>query len=149
MNEILKLNKMKFFAIACLVSLVLALIPVVSFAVDYPGAEVYDVQGTTAQTAVGLKTDESQLSFTAPSVINFALKPDGTFISPTSENTYIKNNSLMDIKVKSFAVTSKSGAVGVADVSGATQANTYQINVKGNTNTLFPFAVSSTGSFEG
>lgn len=141
MDIIKSLNRKWIVACSVIALAVCALVPAMAWAVDYPGYEEGAITGTTAETQVGLKVDESQLSFTAPTVINFAMNADGTFQVPTE--AFIKNNSVMPIKVVSYAVTSKSGATGVADVTGQTGADTYQVNVKGLSGDPVPFAISS------
>lgn len=136
--------------IAAVAIAVCGLMPCVAFAdpVPYPGSAEGAVTGTTAETQVWLKLDEeSQLQFTAPTVVNFALNADGTFQVPTG--AYFKNDSVFSIKVVSYAVTPKSGATGVADVTGQTTNDTYQVNVKGSSGDAVPFAINSADGWTG
>lgn len=123
-----------------------AFMPKLALGADYPGADEQDiVKGSTASTDVNVKIDDEQLSFTAPSIINFAMKGDGTFICPDDNVAYIKNNSVMGIKVKKYEVASDSEATGVADLTKADAKNSYFINIQANDGgTKRPFSVSST-----
>lgn len=149
MGNVKNLKSLMLVGICAAVLAVCALVPSIAFAaVDYPGYENTDKTGTSAETEVGLKLDqESQLSFTAPTTINFALKADGSFAVPTG--AYFKNNSVFKIKVVSYAVTSAEGTTGVADVTDKTSADTYQISVTGNDSTAVPFAISSADTWAG
>ena len=149
MSYIKNLHVKWFFGVAIFAIAFFGLIPCAAMAdVSYPGSDESSNTGTTAETQVGLKLDqESQLSFTAPTVVNFALNSDGTFQVPTG--AYFKNDSVFDIKVVSYAVTSKSGATGVEDVTGKSSADTYQINVKGTSGDAVPFAINSASDWAG
>lgn len=145
MNMVKSLNTKMFVLMAGVAIAVAALIPAIAMAADYPGVDDGTVTtGNTAQTEVGLKADESQLSFTAPAVINFAMKADGTFEYPT--NAKFTNNSIFDLRVKSYVVTSDASVnahgVSSADYDTATEANTYKLQVKPGTGSLVDFAVS-------
>lgn len=149
MSYVKNLSAKWFVGVAILVIAFCVLIPCVAMAdVSYPSSDEGSYTGTTADTQVGLMLDEeSQLSFTAPTVINFALNSDGTFQVPTG--AYFKNDSVFDIKVVSFEVTSKSGATGVENVSGKTSADTYQVKVKGASEDAVPFAINSASDWAG
>lgn len=150
MGYLSKINKKVLVAFAGAAIALAALVPMVANAApDWPGAEEGDFTGTTATTQVNLKVDDSKLSFTAPTVINFTMDGAGNFITPDPGVAYIQNKSVMDIKVVSFAVTCKNGATGVSSVSGKTTADTYAVNVKGTTGDAVPFAVNSPTDWTG
>lgn len=111
-------------------------------ATQYPDAEHQDIKGATASTEVGLKTDDSQLSFTAPSIINFAMIDDGTFEYPTT--AHFTNKSIFDIKVVKYDVTSDPVAHGkaVANFDTATDDNAYKVKVAAGSGNAIDFAIS-------
>lgn len=144
MFKLENINKKMIVAFVVLASVFCALIPFIANAdeVEYPGYAEGSIAGTSAETEVGLKLDEeSQLKFTAPTIINFALKSDGEFAVPTG--AYIKNNSVFKIKVSAFEVTNADGTTGVESINSQTEDNTYQIFVKGGDTSKVPFAVDS------
>ena len=144
MFKLENVNKKIIVAFVVLATVFCVFIPFIAYAdeVEYPGNAEGSFTGTSAETEVGLKLDEdSQLKFTAPTVINFALKSDGEFAVPTG--AYIKNNSAFKIKVSAFDVTNASGTTGVESINSQTEDNTYQISVKGGNSSNVPFAVDS------
>lgn len=124
----------------------LALIPISAWAVDYPGVGDDEASvGGSVSTEVGLWADESEISFSAPAVINFAMKGDGEFVYPTAGAAKIKNNSIFDIKVKQYVITNDADAHGMADISTAgSTANAYQLKVKPGTGANYDFATAGT-----
>lgn len=146
MNTHKKINyKLILFCSLVIMASFAVLLPAVANAdsTQWPGVDECGFSGTTAQTQINLKTDESKLSFTAPTVINFAMNGDGQFLTPESGVAHIKNNSLMKIKVVSYSVTSKNGSQGVSNIEGQTSTDKYQINIKGNKESILPFAISA------
>lgn len=147
-NKIFKKQNVAIFCLFFLmfmVSTMLIVVPNYAIAADFPGSEEQLIEsGNKAITNMNIKIDDEQLSFTAPSVINFAMRGDGTFITPNDDVAYIKNNSLMAIKVKKFEILSDPAAKGVVDLSSAKDSNAYFVNIKPNANgTVRPFSVSS------
>lgn len=149
--KIIKTNiKKQFILLGFILFFGLLLISICSFyslanAADYPGVEEGKIQaGNTATTDMNVRIDDEQLSFTAPSVINFSMRGDGSFITPNDGVAYIKNNSVMAIKVIKYDITCDEIAHGVADIGQASGNNSYAINIKPNSGgSVRPFAVSS------
>lgn len=85
---------------------------------------------STASTNVYLRTDSSQLKFSAPSTINYILDADGNFTCP--DEVSFSNESVMDIQVSGYTVTSENGSKGVEDADDAKysgQKDVYSVKV--------------------
>lgn len=101
MNKLSKITKIASLALT--LALGAALAPAVALA-------------STAETDLMLKVDDTQLSVTAPLTITYAMKADGTFVTPPAASVKITNNSIMSVAVKSFTV------VPLANTAAVTQA---------------------------
>lgn len=87
----------------------------------------------SASTEVNLQVDDSQISVTAPTAIDYAMRADGTFIAPEASATKIENHSAMPIAVKGFTATVGVGsAVAQADFAASTEANAWWNTVAPN-----------------
>lgn len=142
--NVLTIGKWKVIAVVSTVCLAVScFVPFTAFATDFPGTESGPFTGTTATTAVNLKADESTLSFTAPTVINFSMASTGDITGPT--NAKFTNTSVFDLVVKDYTITSDNAAHGVADVTSATEDNSYQLKVTpGTATTAYDFATNQT-----
>lgn len=141
------INKFLYFMFALFLACIFSIFTFgIAYAdTDYPGVnDGVSGYGKTATTQVGLKIDESQLCFTAPSVINFAMKGDGSFICPSDGAAKFTNNSIFALKVSSFDVASDSAATGLSTSAyGTSNSNcAYKIKVKPGSGTPIDFAVS-------
>lgn len=143
----IKKTTFTMFGLALLFLGILMLQPNFAEAVDYPGVQDGEpvTEDTTASTEVGLKIDDSQLCFTAPAIINFALMADGSFKYPTDNLAKFTNNSVFDLKVVQYEIASDSVAKGYSSsgFSSATDANAYKLSVKPNGGTAVDFAVTN------
>lgn len=117
-----------------------------AYAQSYPDVVDGDkVTGNTAHTDIGIKIDESQLSFTAPVTINFAMKADGSFISPSDGAAKFTNNSKFDLKISEYQVISDSVAKGcpASSFNITDGSNVYKLSVVPDSSTkTYDFAVS-------
>ena len=97
-------------------------------------AETYNTNYGT--TNVNISVDDQQLSFTAPTSIDFSMGADGTFTTPSNEVAYIKNNSVMPIRVSSYDVyndaTEATGFETVDCSEAKSVVNAYQIDIATN-----------------
>lgn len=143
-----KFSATKACIIAAVACALFALIAIPCFAnaeTGWPGVEHQTIEaGNTATTVVNLKADDTRLSFIAPSVINFAMKANGDFITPDAGTAYVQNLSVMSIRVSNYEVTSDAVAKGVAaaNFDAATDTNAYKVKIQPNSGTAVDFAVS-------
>lgn len=85
--------------------------------------------GQTGTTQVTVKTNNENIEFEVPLVINFSAGPDGVLTGPSPESTVIRNESVFGIHVTNMHITAESPWTLVADATAAEQANAIDFQV--------------------
>lgn len=99
---------------------------------------------STAETEVMLSIDDTQLSVTAPTTVDIAMKADGSFVAPDAASAKIVNKSTMGVSVKGFAVAAAANTNPVAKsgFDASSEANAWWSSVAANGEGEVPFSVS-------
>lgn len=93
---------------------------------------------SAGNTDLYVKADDTQLSVSAPTVLDFVSKSDGTLIGPT--DTKIVNNSVMSVHVSKIGVTAQGGATLAKTAELGAKADTLSITIKPNEKTAIELA---------